>query len=111
MGFNTHNIIRNLRIMEKKMKEASVEVKAHAQSLGSSDLKSVPGLGKAAIEALNSAGISNLSQLLSAEPSVLKKALNPVMLRQVNNYLKENGNDAGGKEREAELAGPASGGK
>lgn len=80
----------NRRIMETKMAIAAKEVGMEAVAIEESSLNEVKGLGKSAIAKLREAGITSKSQLIKADKEVLKTLLNPVTLKQVTTFIKEN---------------------
>lgn len=65
----------------------AIGVSASEKAVASSDLNSVPGLGKASIEKLREAGITSVSVLASTDEEKLKKLLNPISRKQVKEYL------------------------
>ena len=89
MSYNDQLVAYHLEIARKRAEANSVSLDVH--NIEASDLNGVKGLGKASIEKLREAGISSKSQLLSADTEVLKKALNPITLKQVLTFIKENG--------------------
>lgn len=80
----------NRRIMETKMAIAAKEVGMEVGAIEESSLNEVKGLGKAAIAKLRDGGITSKAQLIKADKEVLKTLLNPVTLKQVLTFIKEN---------------------
>ena len=93
MSLNGQNYRHNLRLMAERMKEQALDAKAERKSVDESPIsKAIPAIGQNALEALSDAGVRTIDQLMKADNAVLKKALNPVTLKQVKAYIKENGN-------------------
>jgi hypothetical protein len=84
-----------------KMKSEAVDVMAQAQGVDDTGLKSLGFLGVNAIQSLMENGINSVDKLVSADESLLKKALNPVTLKQVKSYVKQNA----GQKRDEAVAG------
>jgi predicted Fe-Mo cluster-binding NifX family protein len=103
MSLNGQNYRYNLRLMAQNMKEQALDAKAEQKSVDDSPItKAIPSIGMNALAALSDAGIRTVEQLLKADKEVLKKALNPVTLKQVKSYIKENG---GGTQESVQGAG------
>jgi nucleotidyltransferase/DNA polymerase involved in DNA repair len=87
----------------RKPDSKAVAIEGHSAQakdaiISKSELNKVPGLGANAIQSLMERGIDTLDKLTKAEDSVLKKALNPVTLKQVKSYVKQNaGNEQAAK--------------
>jgi predicted RecB family nuclease len=79
----------------RKPDSKAVAIEGHSAQakdaiLSKSELNKVPGLGANAIQSLMERGIDTLEKLMKAEDAVLKNALNPVTLKQVKAYVKQN---------------------
>jgi predicted flap endonuclease-1-like 5' DNA nuclease len=82
------------RKRELEMKKAVGVAEIESGSVKKSPLKEIPGIGNTAVETLNKAGIYSVEDVKFKGEEVLKKLVNPVTLKQIKNYLKDNEQEA-----------------
>jgi predicted RecB family nuclease len=81
--FTSHRDTRSVAI-------AGISAQSKDAVIAKSPLKAVNGLGDSAIFKLMELGIDTVEKLVSADEQTLKKAINPVTLKQVKTYIKQN---------------------